>query len=216
MRSVALPIFGRAFVFPGGERLCQSMKKSRLFSLVLVAVMTALATVIYMLFPEIPLVPGVEYLKVDFSDIPALVTTFTVGPVYGVSVEIFKNVIHLFRTSTFGIGEVMNSGIGAAMLLSMWGGCRLFGRLFKKDAYSAAPYYASAVVTVLVTILAGWALSAALTPLFYRMMHWPLTTAALMAGVWGSTLLNAIKCAITVLPFWPLIKVVRLSAKNYI
>ena len=196
--------------------MCKNMRKPRFFSLILVAVMTALATVIYMLFPEIPLVPGVEYLKVDLSDIPALVTTFTVGPLYGIAVEIFKNIIHLLRTTTFGIGEVMNSGIGIAMLLSMWGGSKLFGKLLKKDTYSAAPYYVSAVMTVLVTILAGWALNAAFTPLFYRLMNWPLTTATLLAGIWGSTLLNAVKCAITVLPFWPLIKVVRLSAKNYI
>ena len=96
------------------------MKKTRLFPLVAVAAMTALATVIYMLFPEIPLVPGVEYLKVDLSDIPAVVTGMTVGPVYGILVELLKNVIHLTRTTTFGIGELMNTGIGAVMLLTLW------------------------------------------------------------------------------------------------
>ncbi|MBE6778449.1 MAG: ECF transporter S component, partial [Ruminococcaceae bacterium] len=53
------------------------MKRNKLFPLVLVSIMTALGTVIYMMFPEIPLVPGVEYMKVDLSDIPALVTGLT-------------------------------------------------------------------------------------------------------------------------------------------
>lgn len=192
------------------------MRKSHLFPLILVSVMTALATVIYMVFPEIPLVPGVEYLKVDFSDIPALVTALTVGPGYGVLVEIFKNIIHLFRTTTFGIGELMNIGVGTAIMLSMWVGCKLFSKLFKKEnAYHAGSYYATAAVTIVITILVGWLLNAALTPVFYKLMNWPLTAAALAAGVWGSTLLNAIKSAITILPMWPVIRVVQRIAKNY-
>ena len=190
------------------------MKRSRLFPIVLVAVMTALSTVIYLLFPEIPLVPGVEHLKVDFSDIPALVTTCTVGPVYGVAVEIFKNLIHLFRTTTFGIGELMNIGIGSAIMLSMWGGCKLCGKLLKKEPYSSSCYYLSAAVTIVITILVGWLLNAALTPVFYRIMGFPLTAEALAAGVWGSTLLNTVKGAITILPFCPLIRVVRRGVKN--
>lgn len=192
------------------------MKKTRLFPLVAVAAMTALATVIYMLFPEIPLVPGVEYLKVDLSDIPAVVTGMTVGPVYGILVELLKNVIHLTRTTTFGIGELMNTGIGAVMLLTLWCVRRLGARLLKKEAESAAAYYVAAVAALLATVLAGWLLNAALTPLFYRLMNWPMTTATLMAGVWGSTLLNAVKCAVSVLPVYPLVRITQKTVKKYI
>lgn len=192
------------------------MKKSRLFPLVTVAAMTALATVIYMLFPEIPLVPGVEYLKVDLSDIPAVVTGMTVGPVYGILVELLKNVIHLTRTTTFGIGELMNTGIGVAMLLTLWGARRLGARLLKKDVGSTAAYYVAAVAALLATVLAGWLLNTALTPLFYRLMNWPMTTATLMAGVWGSTLLNAVKCTVSVLPVYPLVRITQRTVKKYI
>lgn len=192
------------------------MKKTRLFPLVAVAAMTALATVIYMLFPEIPLVPGVEYLKVDLSDIPAVVTGMAIGPVYGIFVELLKNVIHLTRTTTFGIGELMNTGIGAVMLLTLWCARRLGARLLKKDAESAASYYFAAVVALVATVLAGWLLNAALTPLFYRLMNWPMTTATLMAGVWGSTLLNTVKCAVSVLPVYPLVRITQKTVKKYI
>lgn len=192
------------------------MKKTRLFPLVAVAAMTALATVIYMLFPEIPLVPGVEYLKVDLSDIPAVVTGMTVGPVYGILVELLKNVIHLTRTTTFGIGELMNTGIGAVMLLTLWCARRLGARLLKKETESAAAYYVAAVAALLATVLAGWLLNAALTPLFYRLMNWPMTTATLMAGVWGSTLLNTVKCVVSVLPVYHLVRITRKTVKKYI
>ncbi len=192
------------------------MKKARLFPLILVAVMTALATVIYMIFPEIPLVPGVEYLKVDFSDIPALVTALTVGPWYGVLVEVFKNIIHLFRTTTYGIGELMNIGIGSTIMLTMWFFSRLFDKLFKTNTNSAAGYYTACGITILMTILAGWILNAALTPVFFSIAGIPITKASILAGVWGSTLLNTVKSAITVIPMWPVVNAIRRSAKNYI
>ena len=178
------------------------MHRSKLFPLVVVSAMTALGTVIYMLFPEIPLVPGVEYLKVDLSDIPALVAGLTVGPIYGILVEIFKNLIHLTRTTTFGIGELMNVCIGSFMVLSMWLCRRWFSRVIKRDALV---YYSGAGVTIALTIVVGWLLNAVLTPVFFKLAGIPITNASILAGVWGSTLLNTVKSAITILPFWPLV-----------
>lgn len=43
-----------------------------------------------------------------------------------------------------------------------------------------------------------------LTPLYFRIMGIPLTTAGVLAGVWGSTLLNAVKAALNLLPLYPL------------
>lgn len=188
------------------------MRRSKLFPLILASVMTALGTVIYMVFPEIPLVPGVEYLKVDLSDIPALVTGLTVGPIYGVSVEIFKNLIHLTRTTTFGIGELMNVCIGSSMILSMWLSRRLISRAISNRA---ATYYIAGGITIVVTIIVGWTLNAALTPIFYTLAGFPLTTELLLAGVWGSTLLNTIKSAVTILPFWPLVHTVNKVSKRF-
>ena len=96
-------------------------------------------------------------------------------------------------------------------------GLRRFGaRLLKKDAESAASYYFAAVAALVATVLAGWLLNAALTPLFYRLMNWPMTTATLLAGVWGSTLLNAVKCAVSVLPVYPLVRITQKTVKKYI
>lgn len=172
--------------------------------LTLIGVMTALATVIYLFLPEIPLVPGVSYLKIDLSDIPALLLGFIAGPVYGIAVEVLKNLIHLLKTTTFGIGELINIGIGATMI----GGMGLFSgwlsRLTKKPRLHPLPYFLSAALTLLCSIVAGWLLNAALTPLFYRVMGIPLTTELLLAGIWGSTALNAVKSALNLLPFYPL------------
>ena len=146
------------------------MKKNKTLVLCVVGIMSAMSTVIYLLFPEIPLVPGVEYLKIDFSDIPAVITALVVNPFAGVLVEAIKNAIHLFRTTTFGIGELMNTGIGAAMILTLTAFLKLFSKKLKKGLLSPLGYFLSAAISLAATILAGWLLNAALTPVFFALM----------------------------------------------
>ena len=181
-------------------------KKQTLFTpvnMALIGVMTALSTVIYMFFPEVPLVPGVDYLKIDFSDIPAILLGVVVNPVVGILVEVFKNLIPLLRTTTMGVGELMNIGIGTVVILGMSWGLKHFPLWTKHKRLHPLPYFLSAAVTVVLTILAGWLLNAALTPVFYRLMGFPLTAELLMAGVWGSTALNAVKAVLNLIPFYP-------------
>ena len=183
------------------------MKRNRLLTplnLTLIGVMTALGTVIYMFFPEVPLVPGVEYLKIDFSDIPAILLGAAVHPAAGVLVEVLKNLVHLLKTTTVGVGELMNIGVGTVVILTLCGGMRALSRLFKKDKWHPLVYFSSCGVAIVATILCGWLLNWLLTPVFYAAMGWPLTPELLTAGVFGSTALNAVKAAINLLPFYPL------------
>ncbi len=179
------------------------MTKSRTVKLCVVGVMSALATVIYMFFPEIPLVPGVDYLKIDFSDMPAVLCGIMMGPTSGIAVEVIKNVIHLFRTTTVGIGELMNIGIGCAMILTVSLCGSGLSKWLKKDKLSPAVYFLSAAAGIAATILAGWVLNAVLTPVYFSLAGIPITWASVFAGVVGSTLLNTVKAAFNLLPFYP-------------
>ncbi len=177
--------------------------RMNLKSLTFIALMAALSTVLYLVLPEIPIVPGIDYLKIDFSDIPAIIAGVSFGPFSGICVEVIKNALHLLRSTTLGVGEVINVGVGAAIILSLHLFSRLFARLLKKDAFSAPVYYLSSIGAVAASVLAGWLLNAALTPLYFAVMGIPITAASVMAGVWGSTLLNAVKAAFNLLPFFP-------------
>ena len=66
-------------------------------------------------FPLPMLIPG--FVKMDFSELPALVAAFVISPLAGGAVCLLKNVIHLFFTTTGGIGEVCNFLLGAMMVL---------------------------------------------------------------------------------------------------
>ena len=130
-------------------------KNKKIFSLTIVGLMTAIATVIYMVFPEVPIVPGVEYMKVDFSDFPAILTGVIFGPIQGILVEVFKNIIHLTRTTTVGIGEIMNIILGSSMILSMWGFVKLFKKIFNENKISVKTYLISSAITIVIAIIVG-------------------------------------------------------------
>lgn len=180
-----------------------SKHKNRTFAVALVGMMSAIATVIYMFFPEIPIVPGVSYMKIDFSDFPALLLGSVMGPLQGIAVGVIKNLIHLTKTTTFGIGEIMNVGVIAAMCIGQHLFTKLFARFFKKDRLSAVVYLPAAVLSVGLTVLAGWMLNGVLTPAFFMISGIPVTAESVFAGMTGSTLLNAVKAALNLFPFYP-------------
>ena len=88
---------------------------SRVRKIAVVGMLTALAEILMMLDFSLPmLIPF--FVKMDFSELPALVASFVISPLAGVAVCLMKNVIHLFFTSTGGIGELCNFLLGAMMV----------------------------------------------------------------------------------------------------
>lgn len=191
-------------------------KNKKVFGITLTAVMTAISSIIYMVFPEINIIPGVSYMKIDFSDFPAILTGLVFGPVQGILVEVVKNIIHLTKTTTMGIGEIMNVIMGSAIILSMYFFTKIFAKVFKEKKFSAKTYIISSVITVVIAIITGWLANIIFTPIFFKLMGIPLVTESYWAGVWGSTALNTVKGAFNVLPFYPIYFSVEKAAKKYI
>src|SRR5690554_3690588 len=80
-------------------------------SMVKIAFLSVIAYII-MIF-EFPLIFFPGFLKIDLSDIPALVAGFALGPVGGIMVELLKNLLHLItKTDTGGVGELANFLVG--------------------------------------------------------------------------------------------------------
>ncbi len=75
----------------------------------------ALSAVLMMLSFSVPFMPA--FIKLDFSELPALITAFSMGPVYGVAVCLIKNLINLPFTTTGGIGELANFVLGCCLVL---------------------------------------------------------------------------------------------------
>jgi riboflavin transporter FmnP len=94
-------------------------KKASIFStrvMVSMALLSAISVILSNFEFPIPLAP--PFIEFDFSDFPALLAAFIFHPVAGVIVELIKNAIGLLSTSTGGVGQLANFGVGAAMALS--------------------------------------------------------------------------------------------------
>ena len=190
-------------------------RNKKIFNITIVGLMTAIATIIYMVFPEVQIIPGVEYMKVDFSDFPAILTGVIFGPVQGVLVEIFKNIIHLTRTTTVGIGEIMNIVIGSGMIISMSTFVRIFKKVFKETDLSLKTYAIASAITIIISIIIGWVANIVFTPIYFTIMNIPLVTETYWAGVWGSTTLNSVKAIFNILPFFPIYFALEKGVKKY-
>lgn len=85
--------------------------KLNLRKLTTIAMLSALSTVLMFFSFSVPFMPS--FIKIDFSEFPALIAAFTLGPVSGVAVCLVKNLVNILFSTTGGIGELSNFILGA-------------------------------------------------------------------------------------------------------
>lgn len=79
------------------------------------AILAAAASVLMFISFKLPFMPS--FISLDFSELPALLASFTLGPMSGVAVCFVKNLINLTQSMTGGVGELSNFIIGSAFVL---------------------------------------------------------------------------------------------------
>ena len=79
--------------------------------LTVTAMLGAVATVLMFISFNVPLMPS--FIKLDLSELPALIASFALGPLWGVCVCLIKNLINVFFSTTGGVGELSNFILGA-------------------------------------------------------------------------------------------------------
>lgn len=89
--------------------------QSRIRKLVMTALLSALATVLMFVSFSVPFVPS--FIKLDLSELPALIAAFSMGPLSGVAVCLVKNLVNLLFTYSMGVGELCNFLLGVAFVL---------------------------------------------------------------------------------------------------
>ena len=78
--------------------------------------LSAIAFILMYLQFNVPLMPS--FIAMDLSELPALIGAFAMGPVQGVVICLVKNLLHLMRTSTGGVGELSNFILGAIFVFT--------------------------------------------------------------------------------------------------
>ncbi|MBQ9900998.1 MAG: ECF transporter S component [Clostridia bacterium] len=78
--------------------------------IVMTAILSALSSVLMFFSFNVPLMPS--FIKMDLSELPALIAALSMGPLYGALVCLIKNLVNLFSTTTGGVGELSNFILG--------------------------------------------------------------------------------------------------------
>ena len=128
-------------------------------------IMSAVSAVLMMLSFNIPIMPS--FIKMDFSEFPALITAFSVGPFWGVLVCFIKNLLNLPFTTTAGVGELSNFVVGALLVLPA-------GIIYKKNKNRTSAFVGALIgsfITAVVSIPWNYFVT---YPLFSKILNLPL------------------------------------------
>lgn len=93
-----------------------SNTKTNTRTIAMTGMLSAIAFILMYLQFNVPLMPS--FIAMDLSELPALIGSFALGPVSGVVICLVKNLLHLMRTSTGGVGELSNFMLGAVFVFT--------------------------------------------------------------------------------------------------
>ena len=90
--------------------------RTKAHRLTVTAMLGAVAVVLMLMEFSIPfLIP--DFVKMDLSELPALLAAFSLGPVYGIAVCFIKNAVHALFTTTACVGELCNFLLGCCFMI---------------------------------------------------------------------------------------------------
>lgn len=139
-----------------------------------VAILASAATILMLL--ELPVIFMPPFLKLDFSDIPAIIGAFALGPLAGCLIVLLKNILHMSSTQTAGVGEMANFLVGTGFVVPA-----AFIYRIKKNRTGAM--LALTVGTASMTLVAAAVNYWVLIPLYQSALHLPLEAIITMGRV---------------------------------
>ncbi len=156
------------------------------------AVMSALAFIIYLI--EIPIFAGTpaSFLELDLSNVFVMLSGFMYGPIGAIIVTVIKEAIHISVGSTGGIGELANVIITTSYVLLP----------------SIVYYYKKGIKTVKITLIGACVIQTGISVFVNRYINFPFFTGSmpfvrtpisegLFASLWVYVLIfNAIKSVV--------------------
>ncbi|MDO5410827.1 MAG: ECF transporter S component [Lachnospiraceae bacterium] len=172
------------------------MEKKLLSSrnLVQIGMFGALAGVLMLVEIPLPFIAPPFY-ELDFSEVPVLIGTFSMGPVAGVLIELIKILLKLLLkgTSTAYVGDVANFVIGCCFLLPA-------GIIYKMNRTKKGALIGMAAGTIMMAAVGAVANAYILLPFFSRLYGMPMDKLIAMG--------TAVNGLITNIPTFVLIAVV--------
>lgn len=129
--------------------------------LTMTALLSAIAFVLAFFEFPVPLSPS--FARMDLSDLPALIGAFAYGPAAGILIELVKNALQLFTSSTGGVGELANFIMGSSFAV-------VAGLIYKFHKTKKTAMIACLIASVVMGIVAAIVNYFILLPVFEAFM----------------------------------------------
>jgi riboflavin transporter FmnP len=127
------------------------MKKMKVKAIVSIGMLSSIAYLLMLL--NFPLPPFPNFLFIDFSDIPPLIAALIFGPVAGILVEFFKNVLNYLMTGSqtgIPVGHIANFLAGILFILPTY---YLYNKLKTRKGMTVALIVGTLTMAVMMSIL---------------------------------------------------------------
>jgi len=148
------------------------MKNQKLNKMIKVSMLSVVAFLLMFFELATPVFPA--FLKIDISDLPALIGTFALGPMAGIGIELLKNILHgIFVGGTAFIGETANFIVGSVFVTTA-------GICYSRNKNRKNALIGMALGTVFMTAVAGIMNYYVLLPLYETVLHFPMAAVVAM------------------------------------
>ncbi|TWE06228.1 riboflavin transporter FmnP [Neobacillus bataviensis] len=129
----------------------EKRKKLNVKAYVSIGMLSSIAYLLMLLNFPLPIFPN--FLFVDFSDIPALIAALVFGPLAGILVELFKNVLNYIATGSqtgVPVGHIANFVAGIVFVLPT---LFVYNRLKTRKGMTIALVAGTVIMAVVMSIL---------------------------------------------------------------
>lgn len=142
------------------------MRDEKLVKLIKISLLSVMAFLLMYIELPIPIFP--DFLKLDISDLPALLGAFALGPIAGVVIELFKNILHgMLATKTAFVGELANFLVGSCLVL-------VSGYIYEARKSKGGAFAALLIGVICMSIFAGILNYFVVLPLYEKVLGFPV------------------------------------------
>lgn len=127
------------------------MKKLSIKALVTIGMLSSLSYILMLL--NVPLPPFPQFLKIDFSDIPALIAALLFGPVAAILVELIKNILDYFMTGSatgVPVGHIANFFAGILFVLPTY---YIYNKLKTKKGMAVSLVSGTVIMAAIMSVM---------------------------------------------------------------
>ncbi|MBE6063168.1 MAG: ECF transporter S component [Clostridium butyricum] len=152
--------------------------------LIKISLLSAVALIL--MYFDFPVIPAFAWLKMDLSDVPALLGAFGFGPLVGIIIELIKNILYFFTKGSSFAGVLANFLFGVALVYPA-------GLIYHKKKRKSSAVIGMIVGTIIMEVAGVFGNVYILLPLYGMRMSPEQLTQYVVAGI---VPFNAVKALI--------------------